>query len=300
MIQYDPHHWRSHFFDIRGSLVREIVLRVSLCVVWAAFVVLLDRFQLVPAMPATAHMLVGGAIGLLLVFRTNSSYDRFWEGRKQWGSIVNTTRNLARQSANLLAGAPEIADRVILWTAAFASATMYRLRGEPLIGDLEPLLPADGVQRVQGSNHIPLAISREIGDLLNQAKQAGVISDIQQMSLDSNVGGLLDCLGACERIHSTPMPFAYAVHLRRSILAFCLTIPFVLAKDLGWSTIPAVFLISYVYFGVEEIGVEIEDPFGVDENDLPLEAISSGIERTLRGLMLKTAAGGAISSDDPS
>src|SRR3954469_7374121 len=129
MIEYDPHDWRSHLLDIEGSMVREISARVLLCGAWAAAVA--AGYRLVShrvAIPATAHSLVGVALGLLLVFRTNASYDRFWEGRRQWGSIVNESRNLGRASRVYLGeGDPALHAEVVRWTVAFAYASMNSL-----------------------------------------------------------------------------------------------------------------------------------------------------------------------------
>ena len=105
------------------------------------------------------------------------------------------------------------------------------------------------------------------------------------MALDQNVHFLIDHLGACERIHKTPLPFAYMVHLRRALILFCFTLPFALVGDFGWGTIPRHGLVAYVFFGIEEIGVEIEDPFGLDDNDLPLERLSATIKADLIALI---------------
>src|SRR3954454_23771790 len=128
MIDYNPHDWRSHLFDIQGSLVREIIGRVLTCVAWSALIVACYLF-VTPriAIPSTVHTLVGTALGLLLVFRTNASYDRFWEGRKLWGGIVNESRNLARQASMLLKDAPEQLGSVIRWTVSFPCASMNSL-----------------------------------------------------------------------------------------------------------------------------------------------------------------------------
>ena len=104
-------------------------------------------------------------------------------------------------------------------------------------------------------------------------------------TLDQNVQLLIDYLGGCERIHKTPIPYAYMVHVRRALIMYCGSLPFSLVKDFGWETVPAVVLLTYVFLGIEEIGVEIEDPFGEDENDLPLERICGTIERNLLELI---------------
>jgi putative membrane protein len=195
---------------------------------------------------------------------------------------VNDSRNLARAGSVYLAGAPELARSLLLWTTAFSHAVMHRLRGETGLGAMAAELPADEVQATLAEGRLPLAVSRRMTRLIAEGRRRGLISDIQQATLDRNVQSLVDSLGGCERIHNTPMPFAYVVHLRRALILYCLTLPFALAVRYGWWTAPAVLLISYTLFGVEEIGVEIEDPFGDHENDLPLEQICAAIEADLR------------------
>lgn len=289
MTQYDPHRWTDHLFDIHGSMVREILGRVSLCVLWTVAITFAyqwgDETIKHIAVPETCHVLVGGALALLLVFRTNSSYDRFWEGRKLWGGIVNETRNLVRSASTYLAEEPETVREITLWTAAFPWSAMARLRGRKELGPLVSELPAELVERVLSADHVPLAICRRITALLEGARQRGRIDSYQLGLIDQNTQLLMDFVGGCERIHSTPLPFAYAVHLRRALLFYCFTLPFALAPKFGWDTPLAVLLTCYVLFGIEEIGVEIEDPFGEDVNDLPLEKICASIERTLRDVL---------------
>lgn len=292
MIDYDPHDWSSHLFDLKGSMLKAIAHRLLLLVAWAGLIELI-HFNLRPiGVPATAHTITGVALGLLLVFRTNSSYDRFWEGRKQWGAIVNESRNLGRASATHLAKEPALHAAVLRWTAAFAYATMYSLRGERGLGPAGEKLPKDEVDSVLTQPHVPLAVATRLSALLRSARDRGVIVDYVYVALDQNVQLLIDYMGACERIHKTPMPFAYMLHLRRSLIAFLYTLPFALVRDIGWWTIVAVLIVGYVFFGIEEIGVEIEDPFGVDDNDLPLEAICGNIERNLVEQL------GAVKRDD--
>lgn len=303
MTQYDPHRWTDHLFDIHGSMVREILGRVSLCVLWSVAItfafqsagqtvgpITVPEYVRQIAIPETCHVLVGGALGLLLVFRTNASYDRFWEGRKLWGGIVNETRNLARSASTYLAEEPETVREITLWTAAFPWAAMARLRGRKELGPLVSELPAGLVEQVLAADHVPLAISRRITALLEGARQRGRIDSYLLGLIDQNTQLLMDYIGGCERIHATPMPFAYAVHLRRALIFYCFTLPFALVPKFGGITPLAVLLTCYVFFGIEEIGVEIEDPFGEDENDLPLEKICESIERTLRDVM-KSALG---------
>jgi putative membrane protein len=235
--------------------------------------------------PETAHALIGVALGLLLVFRTNASYDRFWEGRKQWGAIVNESRNLARSASIHLADAPDLLQPLILWTSAFSWATMHRLRGKSELGNIASDLPADEVRAVLAENHCPVAVSRRMTALLVEARRRGLISDYVMTALDQNAQLLVDYMGACERIRNTRIPFAYMVHLRRALILYCFTLPFAFIDRFGWGTPFAVLLVAYILYGIEEIGVEIEDPFGEDENDLPLEQICATIEENLRGVL---------------
>jgi putative membrane protein len=279
-------------------MAREIIWRVMSFTAWSALVVVLYRYA--PwGTHTTVHTLVGLALGLLLVLRTNASYDRFWEGRRLWGGIVNETRNLGRLAAVHLADDPPRCERVIGWTIAFPYAAMHALRHgnkrrlrKPLAADSEAELaailgpkachlPADACRRALAASHVPTTVGIEITRALRDARDSGLIGDYVMTALDQNTQQLIDYIGGCERIHKTPIPFAYMVHVRRALILYCLSLPLAIAGEFGWLTVLITFLVCYVFIGIEEIGVEIEDPFGDDENDLPLEAICQSIERDL-------------------
>lgn len=291
MIEYDSHVWRDHLFDIKGSMVRQISLRVMVCVAWSVVVTAVHmKTSWKLDIPVTGHTLITVALGLLLVFRTNASYDRFWEGRKLWGAIVNDTRNLARGASVQLAGSRELLTQLVQWTIAFPYAAMYRLRGQAGLGPIAAELEKEEVQSVLSATHPPLAVTQRMSGLLLEARQQGMISDFVQMTLDRHVANLIDSIGGCERIHNTPLPFAYVVHLRRALIVHCFTMPFALLEPFHWLTIPATLLIAYMLYGIEEIGIETEDPFGEDDNDLPLDSICQGIERNLKGVLQQDPA----------
>ncbi len=272
MISYDPHKWRNHFFDLRGSMFLEIIGRVLLCVAWSAAVVCFDKYVVNVSISSLLHTLVGSALGLLLVFRTNASYDRFWEGRKLWGGIVNETRNLIRLASVHLGGERDLLVSLTELTASFPQASMHQLRGTKIPGMLE----------VQ---HPPLQIATEMTAILKEGQRRGTLSDIILVSLDQNIQQLVDYLGACERILKTPLPFAYVIHLRRALVLYCFSLPFALVDTFGWGTIFDTLVVAYIFFGIEEIGVEIERPFGCDYNDLPLEEICQSIRDNLFALV---------------
>jgi ion channel-forming bestrophin family protein len=277
LIHYDPHKWLDHFFDIRGSLLKEIIGRVLLCVGWSAGVVAFHQYVSPVGIPSLLHTLVGVALGLLLVFRTNASYDRFWEGRRLWGAIVNDSRNLIRLASVHLREDTDLLVRLTRWTALFPVATMNALRGQVSLGDYALRLPELETQKAETAQHPALAIAVRMTDCLKEGRQRGAYSDMIHAALDNNVKALVDHLGGCERIRKTPLPFAYVVHLRRALVLYCFSLPFALVETFGWTTVLDVLLLSYTYFGIEEIGVEIEGPFGDDDNDLPLGDICATI-----------------------
>ncbi|MBY0398477.1 MAG: hypothetical protein K2X91_18685, partial [Thermoleophilia bacterium] len=240
-IQYEKHDWWSHLFDIEGSMVREITGRVSACVAWTVGVVAFHQLLADVSITPTTHTLVGAALSLLLVFRTNASYDRYWEGRKMWGGMLNESRNLGRQARALIApDAPDLIEPLALWTAAFAHATKNSLRGTPDagLGPAEALLPADALRETLAEPHTPTAVSARMAEILVTARDRGVISDYVMTHLDQNVQLLIDYLGACERIRKTPLPFVYVIFLRRALIIYCFSLPFALVAFYGWWTIP--------------------------------------------------------------
>lgn len=286
MITYDKHDWTSHLFDLRGSMVREILGRVSVCVVWSAVVVAIDRLAFPLQISPVAHTLVGAALALLLVFRTNSSNDRYWDGRKQWGAITNASRNIARATRAYLANAaPDLSEKIGQGVVAYAFATLHFLRGQGILGAARDHLPQDEADAMLAAPHPPLAVAARLSERLAEARDRGAISDLNLLLIDRHVAELIDALGACERIHKTPLPFVYVVHLRRALILYCFTLPFALDSLYGWWTVPVTLVISYTLFGIEEIGVEIENPFGNDANDLPLEQFCQTIERDVLSLL---------------
>jgi putative membrane protein len=281
VIEYDPHHWRSHFFDMRGSLVREIAYRVGLCALTAIAASVAYHYHSDLAIPDKPHALVGPALALLLVFRTNTANDRYWEGRRIWGGIVNTSRNLRRKADALFRDEPATAERISEWTIAWFWATRTHLVEERSLG-AHTRLSAEDQARALAAPHIPTFIGSELTVIVSDARRRNVISDIQQQMLDGDIQALIDHVGACERIDTTPLPYAYAVHLRRALLLYCLTLPFALVASFGeWTVLPAL-VVSYILIGIEEIGTEIEGPFGRRHNDLPLDRICQRLENNIR------------------
>jgi putative membrane protein len=228
-------------------------------------------------------------LGLLLVFRTNTAYERYWEGRKCWGELVVTVRNLARQVRVAIAEL-EPADReaklaVLRLLGAFAIATKLHLRQEPPNDELTRLVNSSQLKKLQAVKIPPLEIALWIGDYLQQQHQQGCLNADQLIAMNNLLNSLVEALTGCERILRTPIPLAYAIHLKQLLLIYCLSLPFQLVDDLHWWTAAVVALISFTLLGIEAIGIEIENPFGHDPNDLPLDEICTTMLTHLEDLI---------------
>lgn len=280
LIDYSPHRWRSHFFDLRGSLVKEIAYRVGVVTLTALFVAIAYHYHEDVAINGTPHALIGGALSLLLVFRTNTANDRYWEGRRLWGSVVNSARNLRRKAEALLPDDPSTTQALVDWTVAFTYAMRAHLVNEKSLGP-SSRLSADDQARAIASQHVPVYCAARLTAIIADARRRIALSDIQQQMFDADVQAMVDCLGGCERIEQTPLPFAYAVHLRRILVLYCGTLPFALVAHFGEWTVLVSLLIGYILIGIEEIGTEIEGPFGRRENDLPLDRICDNLQKNL-------------------
>lgn len=277
MIDYDPHNWRRALIGIYGTRFAVIAWRSLGVTLLAAIFTVVHEYVTPLSVPGatTIHGILSVALGLLLVFRTNQSYDRWWEGRKLWGAMVNTCRNLARSASVHLQQHPDELKRILALDAALPEVSMHSLRGQ--LWEPRGLSP-DDADFVRGKKHRVTAVAQRITHHLKAVRDRGGLSDYVLAMLEHNCHLLIDIIGACERIHKTPLPFAYVVHLRRSLVAYLGTLPFAMLASFGWATIPIVFAASFVLLGIEEIGVEIEDPFEGDLNDLPLEAITETIQ----------------------
>jgi putative membrane protein len=285
-------HWFQTAFQLKGSVIPSILGRTAICGLFGVLISVFDYFKYPVALPTLTSLIPNIVLGLLLVFRTNTAYERFWEGRKLWGVIVNTTRNLARHIwIAIPVKKPD--DRegkiaVLKLLAAFAIATKQHLRQEPLGAEVEKLIAPAKFRKLQTMSHPSLEIAFWIGDYLQHQYSHHQFDSYQLTAMQTLLNGLVDSLGGCERILKTPMPLAYSIHLKQLLLLYCLSLPFQTVGQLGWWTGGIVALISFTLFGIEEIGIEIENPFGHDANDLPLDAICTTVLRNIEDLITLT------------
>lgn len=281
--------WFRSTLRWRGSVLPGVLPRASICGVVAIVVTILHEQGWSMAIPALAGLVPNIVLGLVLVFRTNTAYERFWEGRKLWGNLVNLTRNLARQVWTNVeerdAADHEAKAATLRLLVAFSIATKLHLRSQPVNQEVARLLPKSQYYTLKLMNNSPLEVAFWIGDYLQQQYRRDRLELYQLTAMQKLLDGMVDCLGGCERILKTPIPLAYMIHLRQLLLLYCLSLPFQFVNDLGWWTSVVVVLISFTLFGIEEIGVEIENPFGKDANDLPLDTICETMLRNVEDLM---------------
>ncbi|AFY49845.1 putative membrane protein [Nostoc sp. PCC 7524] len=282
-------HWFQIAFQLKGSVISAIYKRVICCALFGVLVSLLYFLKIPVSQPILSSVIPSIVLGLLLVFRTNTAYDRFWDGRKCWGSIVNNTRNIARQiwvSVDEKGTKDKETKIAVLYLlVAFAVATKLHLRGERINQELEDLISPSKYFKLQTMNNPPLEIAFWIGDYLQQQYTRNCLNSYQLTSIQELLNNLVDNLGACERILKTPMPLAYSIHLKQLLLLYCLLLPFQMVENLGWWTGLFVGIVSFTLFGIEAIGLEIENPFGYDANDLPLDAICLTMKRNIEDLI---------------
>ncbi len=284
-----PHPGRLRLaLQYRGSVIPAIMPPVLLCTGFGLAMSVLDRYIRPLHLPVLGSVIPTIVLGLLLVFRTNTAYERFWEGRKLWGVMVNTSRNLTRLIWVALPADSE-AERqekiaALYLVLAFAVATKQHLRHES-IAEVAPFLSPEQLAALESVQNPPLRVAFWLEDYFQGQYRRGKLPLYQLTTLDEQLQDLVNVLGGSERILKTPIPLAYAIHLKQLLLLYCLLLPFQLLGQLGLFTGPVVGLIAFTLFGVEEIGLEIENPFGRDCNDLPLDAICATMEQNIRDLI---------------
>lgn len=284
MIIRKKEHWFKMLFVWHGSVLPGLLPRlfllfiISLGVVYLRGVIFSFKVPLNPA-PLT---LFGFVLALFLGFRNNASYDRFWEGRKLWGALLNTARSLTRQALTLKNAESKVSvSEFIALLGAFIFALKHQLRGTDAHNDLKERLNEDQLKIVLASKYKPAVIMRLLAEWVQKAKEEGSIDTIQQARFDENFDKLSDIVGGCERIVSTPLPYSYRVLLHRTVYIYCFLLPFGLVDSLRWFTPLIVVFVAYTFVAFEAIADEIEEPFGTDANDLALNTMSVMIDETI-------------------
>ncbi|MFB2897126.1 bestrophin family protein [Aerosakkonemataceae cyanobacterium BLCC-F50] len=285
--------WFQMALQLKGSVAIKVLPRAFICSLFGLLISLIYDSKL--PFPwhnlgtITTNVVFSLVLGLLLVFRTNTAYDRFWEGRKAWGTLVINIRSLARQIYTGVAAESETdkteKNQKLKLLVAFAIVTKLHLRREPVTEELEPWLTPTELVKLKQVKTPPLEIICWLGEYLEKQGKKGCLNYYQLTAMNQLIDKLVEGLTSCERILNTPIPLAYVIYLKRLLLIYCFFLPFQLVSNSEWLTAFLVFLISFALFGIEEIGNEIQEPFGYDPNDIPLDQICRTIQSNIEDLI---------------
>jgi putative membrane protein len=245
-------------------------------------------FQVRIALAVAPFEFAGAALGVLLILRTNAGYDRWWEARKLWGGIVNQSRNLAIGAMTYGPNNSEWREKIVRWAAVFPHAARLSLRNELPSNEVANLVGPDDARRVASAEHMPSFVAALLGNLLHDARETLNMDGFAFIQVDRERALLIDHIGACERIAKTPLPRAYSINIRRFIVMFLLTLPLLLMDQLDhdWLVPFITMLVAYLLLSLDQIGVELENPFSTSNlSHLPLDDISADIERDMLSLL---------------
>lgn len=279
------------FLVMRGSILPSIRNSLIVTTLLALFVTWTDGelWHHKITLTSIPFTLMGLPLAIFLGFRNNAAYDRYWEGRKQWGELVLMSRNLARQCLTLVdphtpytRDPADLRARMVRRAIAFAYALKHRLRGSSADAEVAPFLDPAEWQRLQRGANLPHLLMLEMGADLARAAREQRLEHCIVPALDATLAHMSGTVAACERIRNTPIPFSYTLLLHRTAYLYCFLLPFGLVDSIGYMTPFVVAIVAYTFFGLDALGDEIEEPFGTSANDLPLDALCRTIEIDLR------------------
>lgn len=291
MINYDTRGRFSIMFALKGSVGPIIAGYVTVLGIWAALVVALYKYTALQfEFGIAAHTMVGVALGLLLVFRTNTAYGRYWEGRCQLGQLSVAVRNLSLRTNSVVpVECVDYRETMAKLIEAYVLVVKETIQGNA-DGSYREFLPESSVDHINRFSNPPYGILSVLSDMSRDLVKNNWVEPPEYNAFSSDVNQCLASFRALCRIRSTPMPFAYVNHLKIFMFLYFITLPFALVSLFGWGAVVVNVAIAYVLVGIEEIGVEIEDPFGDDPNDLPVEQICDQICTDVREVLIGTGA----------
>jgi ion channel-forming bestrophin family protein len=283
MIKYNPKSWVQLIFAFHPSDTFRILWKELIYIFVFTIGVAFLEITYFPHATYLSNLiavysLVGFVISLLLVFRTNTAYDRWWEGRKKWGEMVNDSRNLAVKISTLQFSNDE-SDFFRRMISNFVFATKEHLRGEVKFDQLE--LTKEEERALRKKTHVPVEIVHLMFKHMNQLKSEGKLSEMEYLAINDNLDSLIDSLGACERILNTPIPYSYSLFLKKFIFIYTTTLPLAFVTTFGYFSAIIATFVFYVLVSMEVLAEEIEDPFGTDDNDLPTDTMCETIRRNV-------------------
>jgi len=292
MKAYNPKDWfRILFFIQKSDTLIRLAPLMTLIAVYSLGIAYVEDYVLklseeswmasIPIM----HSLLGFVLSLLLVFRTNTAYDRWWEGRKLWGSLVNNSRNFAMK-INAMLGENDYDNKLFFKETIplYAFALKDHLQSETTRLSLDALDHPE-LDKIDQDKHTPNQIASLMVSKTQELYRTGKITGDQLIILNGEVSSFTDICGACERIKNTPIPYSYSSFIKKFILIYVMTLPFGYAFQLGYWVAPIVTFVFYVSASLELIAEEIEDPFGRDPNDLPMDKMAINIKKHVGELL---------------
>ena len=270
-------------FVLQGSYFKRLIVPQVLLFIFSFLIYFYQSHiatEPVPLNPSVFAIL-GISLAIFHGFCNNAAYDRFWEGRKLWGTLVWLSRNIARQVMTLPNVSMAEKQAFIRHQIAFVHSLRQQLRGEDNTANLQRLLTVEEQQAVVGQNFIALRLTQIMGQMLAKWQAEQKIDVWQWQSLDNTLGEIAHIQAGCERINNTPIPYAYFVLLHRTVYLYCFMLPFGLGNTIGWVTPFVVSFVGYTFMALNEIVDEISEPFGTGENELPLGMMCDTIETQL-------------------
>ena len=270
-------------FVLQGSYFKRLIVPQVLLFIFSFFIYFYQTHiatEPVPLNPSVFAIL-GISLAIFHGFCNNAAYDRFWEGRKLWGTLVWLSRNIARQVMTLPNVSMAEKQAFIRHQIAFVHSLRQQLRSEDNTANLQRLLTVEEQQAVVGQNFIALRLTQIMGQMLANWQAEQKIDVWQWQSLDNTLGEIAHVQAGCERINNTPIPYAYFVLLHRTVYLYCFMLPFGLGNAIGWVTPFVVSFVGYTFMALNEIVDEISEPFGTGENELPLGMMCDTIETQL-------------------
>ncbi|MDP4023679.1 bestrophin family protein [Methylobacterium sp. NEAU 140] len=275
-------------FTLRGSILPRVAPKLAGIVAVSCLVVAAEgRWPaLFPVAAGVAPFtVVGVALSIFSSFRNNACYDRWWEARKAWGTVISEARGLARALTALLPDPAQAAARAraLRGVSAFAHGLRARLRGGDEAAAVAARLP-DGPPPAHCPSPMESALTATTAELAALAR-AGALTDVAFAILERKIARLSEMHTVCERIENTPVPFAYSLLVYRTAWLYCLLLPVGLSGALGWGTPVIVGLVAYTFFGLDALGDELEEPFGLEPNDLPLDALVRAVDRVVHAAL---------------
>jgi len=288
MIRYNPKDWIKLIFHNYSAYVIGVLWKILLFMAVFTFLVvylIVDYFGFQYESTVVIHSLLGIVLGLFLVFRTNSAYDRWWEGRTKWGELVNNTRTLAMKiNAFVDPDDRDTRDFFRKMIPNFVYSTKEHLRDNMKPEEIQPI-NSGFIEELEKYEHRPNKLVSLMYKKIHELFTKQSIAKEHLYILDKEIKTFMDVLGACERIKNTPIPYSYSMYIKKFIFTFSMTLPLGIAAAFQYWTIPIVLLVFYVLVSVELISEEIENPFGKDINDLPTDDLAAKIKANIEEII---------------